>query len=67
MPKETTEEMWSGILTGHLMGPLRHLLAAIPAHDRCKNCNAPFTGIGSVFMRAIGKGRYNRNPRFCNT
>jgi len=38
----------------------------IPGKQRCKNCNAPFTGIGGMFMRLVGRGQFNRNPRFCD-
>ena len=43
----------------------RRRFQLIPARHRCKNCNAPLTGFGAVFMRFIGRGRYKRNPRFC--
>ena len=72
MPEKPSEEMWEGVLTGRNRiymgwGALRRILGALPATDRCKNCNAPFTGPASLFMRVIGKGRYNRNPRFCSS
>lgn len=67
--KKTPEEMWRGILTGQM--PIfrrqRHLLRLIPSSRRCRNCNAPFAGLGSLPMRLIGKWPYNKNPRFCNT
>ena len=34
--------------------------------DRCKNCNAPFDGIGAWIARRLGRGKYGRNPRFCD-
>ncbi len=64
----TLEEMWRAIITGE--NPIWRngwrLRRMIPATHRCKNCNAPFDGIGSMVMRLIGRGRYNRNPRFCD-
>lgn len=71
MPKKTVEELWHGILTAQdplyrYWGLYRRLQAMIPASRRCKNCHAPFTGIASVLMRVVGKGPYNKNPRFCN-
>jgi hypothetical protein len=69
MSKESpVEEMWHGIIAG--LNPVWRkgwrMRRMIPAERRCKNCNAPFTGIGGLFMRLTGRGPYNRNPRFCN-
>lgn len=44
----------------------RRLRGLLPARDRCKNCNAPFTGIAALAMRVLGRGQYDRNPRFCD-
>ncbi len=72
MPQnETLEEAWRGILTGrHPLyrhwGLYRRLQAMIPSRRRCKNCNAPFTGLGRVLMTLTGRGPYSKNPRFCN-
>ncbi len=62
------EALWRAILTGE--SPLwrrgwrfRRLL---PGRHRCKNCNAPFDGPAALLMRWTGRGRYNRNPRFCD-
>ena len=67
---EEREETWRGILTGPgcegICAKSRRIFGVIPATERCKNCNAPFTGAGAVLMRQIGRGRYDRNPRFCN-
>mgnify|MGYP000058819110 CR=1 FL=1 len=39
----------------------------LPHEPRCKFCNAPFNGAGSVLVRAVyGKKRSGLNPRFCN-
>jgi len=68
MPKRTPEEMWQGILTGK--NPIyrrnRQVLRMIPSRQRCKNCLAPFNGIGGLLMRLTAHGPYNKNPRFCN-
>ncbi|HUF53218.1 MAG TPA: hypothetical protein VMR52_05520 [Dehalococcoidia bacterium] len=69
MPKKTPEEVWRGILSGQnpIFRRQQRLFKIIPSSRRCKNCSAPFTGIGSLPMRLIGKWPYNKNPRFCNT
>ena len=61
--------MWRGILTGQntIIRRGRRLFGLIPSSRRCKNCNAPFSGLGSLPMRLIGKWPYSKNPRFCNT
>ena len=66
--KKTPEEMWHGILTAEypIYLKYKHLLRRIPSNDRCKNCNAPFNGIGGLFMRLLAHGPYNKNPHFCN-
>ena len=64
----TFEEAWRALLTGQLpeMRRGRHLFSLIPTNPRCKFCNAPFEGIGSPFMRLMGKRRSRLNPNFCN-
>ena len=64
----TNEEMWRAVITGEdpRFRRGRRVNRLIPSSQRCKNCNAPFTGIGALLMRLIGRGRYNKNPRFCN-
>ena len=62
------EALWRAVLTGEHPAwrkgwRFRRLL---PARERCKNCNAPFTGLAGVVMRLTGRGQYNRNPRFCD-
>lgn len=45
----------------------RQLFRLLPGTPRCKNCYAPFKGIGSVIVRAIyGKQPSNLNPQLCN-
>lgn len=61
-------DLWRSILTGE--NPRfrrgRRVRKLIPAAERCKNCHAPFSGIGGLAMRITGRGRYDRNPRFCH-
>lgn len=45
---------------------MQRLNKLLPSDPRCKLCNAPFGGIGGLYMRLRGKGRNNRNPNFCN-
>ncbi len=46
---------------------LRRILKFLPEDPRCKFCNAPFRGIGSVIVRVLfGKEQSGLNPRFCN-
>ncbi len=45
----------------------RGLYRLIPSSGRCKNCYAPFTGMGAVLVRLTDRIRApsTRNPRFC--
>jgi adenylate cyclase len=46
---------------------LRHIVRVLPHDPRCKFCNAPFEGVGSLIVRALfGKERSRLNPSFCN-
>src|SRR5215213_8170524 len=46
---------------------LRHILRVLPRDPRCKFCNAPFQGIGGIFVQVLfGKRRSALNPRYCN-
>src|SRR5215467_11372250 len=46
---------------------LRRIFRMLPHDPRCKFCNAPFEGVGSVIVRTLyGKKRSSLNPRFCN-
>jgi adenylate cyclase len=38
----------------------------IPAAQRCKVCGSPHDGAAAPLVRAIGFGRYPRNPQLCN-
>ena len=46
---------------------IHRILRLLPHEPRCKFCNAPFQGIGGVFVRAAyGKKQSSLNPRFCS-
>ena len=46
---------------------IHRMLRVLPHEPRCKFCNAPFQGIGSIFVRAVyGKKQSSLNPRFCS-
>lgn len=46
---------------------LRRVFRLLPREPRCKFCNAPFQGIGSVVVKTLfGKRRSDLNPRYCN-
>lgn len=46
---------------------IHRMLRLLPHEPRCKFCNAPFQGIGSVIVRAVyGKKQSSLNPRFCS-
>lgn len=46
---------------------IHRILRFLPHEPRCKFCNAPFRGVGSVLVRAVyGKKQSNLNPRFCS-
>jgi adenylate cyclase len=68
MAKVTTEEMWERMLTGNVprLHSMRRMWGALPSPPRCKLCNAPFRGPGSVVMRVIGYGPSPLNRRLCN-
>jgi hypothetical protein len=64
---QNVEWLWRSLLTGSIMfyGP-RRIFRLIPATQRCKNCLAPLQGRGVALMRLLGRGPFQRNPRFCN-
>ncbi len=44
----------------------RRLFRLIPSDPRCKACNAPFGHPGALVSRALGRQRWDKNPKFCN-
>jgi adenylate cyclase len=45
----------------------RRFLRMLPGEPRCKNCYAPFHGIGSTIVKLLySKGPSNMNPQMCN-
>ena len=63
----TTEQIWKALLNGQFSWEKdRKRYSLFPAKHRCKNCNAPFDGIGAWFARLTGRGQFRRNPRFCD-
>lgn len=65
-----TEELWREWFTTSAFSAEKRIFRRfrmLPHDPRCKFCNAPFEGIGSVLVRALyGKKRSSLNPRFCN-
>jgi adenylate cyclase len=43
----------------------RRVFGLLPSSPRCKLCNAPFRGWGSLVMRLIGRRQSIKNPRYC--
>ena len=64
----TAEEMWRAELTGKspVLRRLRRWLKLLPSEPRCKQCNAPFRGIGRPIASLLGRQPSRKNPRFCN-
>ena len=56
------------VLTGTAWGMRtgRRILSSLPASPRCKLCGSPFRGPISPLMRAIGKGPWPKNPKYCS-
>ena len=61
------KDVWGAVLTGTdpILRYGRTVLRYLPSAPRCKLCNAPFSGAGSVLMKLIGKTPWERNPRIC--
>jgi len=63
----TGDQMWKVLLEGQYgWDKERRLYGLLPGKHRCKNCKAPQDGIGSWIARLTGRGKFRRNPRFCN-
>jgi adenylate cyclase len=63
----TPDEVWHALLDGEFNWDKdRKRYAMFPGRRRCKNCNAPFDGLGGWFARLTGRGQFAHNPRFCD-
>lgn len=61
------DQVWNALLGGQFSWAKdRQRYGLFPAQRRCKNCNAPFDGIGGWYARLTGRGQFTHNPRFCN-
>ena len=64
------EDMWRAYLTTgdfEKERRQRQFFRLLPGNPRCKNCYAPFQGIGSVVVRLVyGKRPSVLNPQLCN-
>jgi adenylate cyclase len=64
------EEFWRRYLSSGDFEPerrQRRFFRHLPGHLRCKNCYAPFDGVGSIVVRLLyGKMPSKMNPRLCN-
>jgi adenylate cyclase len=68
--KSMADELWREWFTTSAFSAekrIHRMLRLLPHEPRCKFCNAPFEGIGSIFVRALyGKKQSSLNPRFCS-
>ena len=63
----TAEQVWQMLLSGQTSWEQdRRRFKLLPGQDRCKNCLAPFNGVGAWIARRFGRGQYGKNPRFCD-
>ena len=62
-----SNEQWRMVLEGDHpdLRRGRHFYGLLPSNPRCKVCHAPFKGVGGVIMRQIGRGPFEKNPKFC--
>jgi adenylate cyclase len=61
------EALWRGILLGTdpRYRSARMWLKHVPGAPRCQFCAAPFGGLFTPWMRAIGRREWHRNPKYC--
>ena len=66
---EYDEAFWREFLTrgDPMERRARRVLRLLPHGPRCKLCAAPFAGVGSPLMRAIGKRPAIKNSTVCNS
>jgi adenylate cyclase len=63
------EEAWRRILTeghGATVSIARTVFRYLPSAPRCKECFAPFGGIGGRIARLAGKRPSRKNPNLCH-
>jgi adenylate cyclase len=64
------EARWRSFLTRgdiSMERRMRSIFRMLPRNPRCKNCFAPFQGLGAPLVRALyGKRPSKLNPRLCN-
>ncbi|HEX5239963.1 MAG TPA: adenylate/guanylate cyclase domain-containing protein [Candidatus Limnocylindrales bacterium] len=63
-------EFWRKLLMGEDDGGfrrLRNVLRHVPSTPRCKQCNAPFGGVGAPVMRLMGRTPWDKNPHYCSS
>lgn len=62
-----TNEQWRLVLEGDHpeLRRGRHFFGRLPSNPRCKVCHAPFGGVGGKIMRRMGRGPFEKNPKFC--
>lgn len=61
-------ELWHTIFAeGHPdLSKQQNFYAKLPKDPRCRLCNAPFAGLGSLYMRWKGKTKSSRNENYCS-
>jgi adenylate cyclase len=63
------EAFWRGLLTGDDPGVpmywMREVFGVVRSPERCKVCNIPFSGTGSLLFQALWSGPSNLTPHFC--
>ncbi len=63
------EQMWHDWFTTDAFKVEKQLFRVfrfLPHAPRCKICYSPFSGMGGVMMRSIGRKQSSLNPHFCN-
>ena len=70
-PGDPDEDAQTALSRGRLTGDrpyaryARRFWRMLPTSPRCKMCTSPFGGPLAPLMRAIGKGPWPNNPRYC--
>lgn len=61
-------ELWHTIFAvGHPdLSKQQSFHGKLPKDPRCRLCNAPFAGLGGLYMRFRGKKESSRNKHYCN-